>query len=87
MKALTALVVAAVLGTGAYLNQPTTEIISYQVEADYGDTVWSLCGKVATDDDNLMDLIQETIELNDITDVGELQPGKVIKIQVKRPVG
>lgn len=27
MKALTALVVAAVLGTGAYLNQPTTEII------------------------------------------------------------
>ena len=30
MKALTALVVAAVLGTGAYLNQPATEIITYQ---------------------------------------------------------
>lgn len=36
MKALTALVVAAVLGTGAYLNQPTTEIISYQKQVEEG---------------------------------------------------
>ena len=43
MKALTALVVAAVLGTGAYLNQPTTEIITYQKQVEEGDTLWDIC--------------------------------------------
>lgn len=78
-----------ILASGWYVTHPPKqmETITYQLEADYGDTLWSLCGKVATDDDDLMDLIHETRELNGIKDAGELQPGKVIKIQVKRPVG
>lgn len=79
----------AILVSGWYVTHPPKqmETVTYQLEADYGDTLWSLCGKVATDDDNLMELIHETRELNKITDVGELQPGKVITIQVQRPVG
>lgn len=78
-----------ILASGWYVTHPPKqmETVTYKLEADYGDTLWSLCGKVATDDDNFMDLIHATRELNGITDVGELQPGKVITIQVKRPVG
>lgn len=78
-----------ILASGWYVTHPPKQMqtVTYQLEADYGDTVWSLCGKVATDEDNLMELIHETVELNNITDVGAIQPGKVITIQVKRPVG
>lgn len=79
----------AILASGWYVTHPPKqmETVTYQLEADYGDTIWSLCGKVATNEDNLMDLVHETVELNGITNAGELQPGKVIEVQVKRPVG
>ena len=84
MKALTALVVAAVLGTGAYLNQPTTEIISYQKEVEEGDTLWDICREISKDEVDVRLLVWQAMKDNNIKDAGELKPGTVITVNVER---
>lgn len=84
MKALTALVVAAVLGTGAYLNQPTTEIISYQKQVEEGDTLWDICKEISKDEVDVRLLVWQAMKDNNISDCGALQPGTVITVNVER---
>lgn len=84
MKALTALVVAAVLGTGAYLNQPTTEIISYQKQVKEGDTLWDICREIGKDEVDVRLLVWRAMKDNNISDCGALQPGTVITVNVER---
>lgn len=84
MKALTALVVAAVLGTGAYLNQPTTEIITYQKEVEEGDTLWDICREIGKDEVDVRLLVWQAMKDNNISDCGALQPGTVITVNVER---
>ena len=84
MKALTALVVAAVLGTGAYLNQPTTEIISYQKQVEDGDTLWDICREIGKDDVDVRLLVWQAMKDNNISDCGALRPGTVITVNVER---
>ena len=84
MKTLTALVVAAVLGTGAYLNQPTTEIITYQKEVAEGDTLWDICREIGKDEVDVRLLVWQAMQDNNITDCGNLQPGTVVVVNVER---
>ena len=84
MKALTALVVAAVLGTAAYLNQPTTEIISYQKQVAEGDTLWDICREIGKDEVDVRLLVWQAMQDNNITDCGNLQPGTVVVVNVER---
>lgn len=84
MKALTALVVAAVLCTGAYLNQPTTEIISYQKQVEEGDTLWDICKEISKDEVDVRLLVWQAMKDNNISDCGALQPGTVITVNVER---
>lgn len=84
MKALTALVVAAVLGTGAYLNQPTTEIISYQKQVEEGDTLWDICKEISKDEVDVRLLVWQAMKDNNISDCGALRPGTVITVNVER---
>ena len=84
MKAMTALVVAAVLGTGAYLNQPTTEVITYQKEVKEGDTLWDICREIGKDEVDVRLLVWQTMKDNNIKDAGELKPGTVITVNVER---
>ena len=84
MKALTALVVAAVLGTGAYLNQPTTEIISYRKQVEEGDTLWDICKEISKDEVDVRLLVWQAMKDNNIKDAGELKPGTVITVNVER---
>lgn len=84
MKALTAMVVAAVLGTGAYLNQPATEIITYQKEVKEGDTLWDICREIGKDEVDVRLLVWQAMKDNNITDCGNLQPGTLIVVNVER---
>lgn len=84
MKALTALVVAAVLGTGAYLNQPTTEIITYQKEVEEGDTLWDICREIGKDEVDVRLLVWQAMKDNNISDCGALRPGTMITVNVER---
>ena len=79
------LALTAVLGsaTACLVQNHTEPLIEYRAEAQSGDTVWSICLRIATDKDNLPELVWETMEENHITDPAHLQPGQLIVIHVK----
>lgn len=82
-KIMGTLSIPAVIAAGAYAYEPPAELIEYHVEADRGDTIWSLCAKVASDEDCMEELVYRTMKENHITDPRGLQPGQMIVIHVK----
>ena len=58
-------------------------MVTYQKEVIPGDTIWSICSRVATEHDDLQKLVWETMQLNHIENAGDLQPGTVINIRVR----
>ncbi len=82
-KILAVIAIPAVIAAGAYAYEPPAELIEYHVEADRGDTIWSLCAKVASDEDCMEELVYRTMKENHITDPRGLQPGQMIVIHVK----
>lgn len=85
-------IVSAILGAACLITlafdiiseaSTTTEVIRYEKEADYGDTVWSICAKIATDEDDLNKLVWQTMKDNHIENAADLQPGQLIVIHVK----
>lgn len=87
MKIASAILGAACIVTFAFAiiseASTTTEVIRYEKEADYGDTVWSICAKIATDEDDLNKLVWQTMKDNHIENAADLQPGQLIVIHVK----
>lgn len=82
-KIMGTLAIPAAIAAGTYAYEPPAELIEYHVEADRGDTIWSLCAKVASDEDCMEELVYRTVKENHITDPRELQPGQMIVIHVK----
>lgn len=90
MKALIAFI-AIVLGAGIYVdadkicNQlfPETKIVEYRREVKQGDTLWDICGEIATDKEDLRKLVWQAKKDNRIHDVGNLQPGMLIVVRVE----
>lgn len=72
-----------IMAAGVYAYEPPAELIEYRTEAERGDTIWSLCARVASDYDNMQKLVYRTMQENHISDPGELQPGQMIVIHVK----
>ena len=58
-------------------------IPNHRTEAEQGDTIWSLCAKVASDEDCMEELVYRTMKENRISDPGALQPGTLVIIRVK----
>lgn len=79
------LALTAVIGSGTacFLNNTQEQTIEYRAEAQAGDTVWSLCRRIATNRDNLQELVWRTMRENRITDPTSLQPGQVVIVHVK----
>lgn len=82
-KILAVIAIPAAIAAGTYAYEPPAELIEYHVEADRGDTIWSLCARVASDRDDLSELVFETMRENNISQPGDLQPGQLIIIHVK----
>lgn len=94
MKALTltAILAVATLCAGVavnadlakdYLFAGKNELIEYRKEVREGETLWDVCAKVASNKDNLQELVYNTMKENHISDPGSLQPGEEIIIRVK----
>ena len=77
------LAIPAAIAAVVYAHEPPAELIEYRAEAEQGDTIWSLCAKVASNEDCMEELIYRTMKENHITDPRELQPGQMIVIHVK----
>lgn len=82
-KILAVIAIPVAIAAGTYAYEPPAELIEYHVEADRGDTIWSLCARVASDEDCMEELVYRTMQENRISDPGALQPGTLVIIKVK----
>jgi transcriptional accessory protein Tex/SPT6 len=62
---------------------PEVKIVEYRREVRAGDTLWDICGEIATDKEDLRKLVWQAKKDNRIRDVGNLQPGMLIVVKVK----
>ena len=82
-KILAVIAIPVAIAAGTYAYEPPAELIEYRTEAEEGDTIWSLCAKVASDEDCMEELVYRTMPENHIKDPAHLQPGQLIVIHVK----
>lgn len=80
---VTALAVLITLSIGVAASSTDDNLVEYRKEVAPGDTLWDVCAKVASNKDNLQELVYNTMKENNISDPGSLQPGKEIIIRVK----
>lgn len=62
---------------------PETKIVEYRREVKPGDTLWDICGEIATDKEDLRKLVWQAKKDNRIQDVGNLQPGMLVIVKVE----
>lgn len=62
---------------------PETKIVEYRREVRPGDTLWTICGEITTDKEDLRRLVWQAKKDNRIRDVGNLQPGMLVIVRVK----
>ncbi len=82
-KIIAMLAIPAAIAAVVYAHEQPAELIEYRAEAEQGDTIWSLCAKVASDEDCMEELVYRTTQENHINDPATLQPGQLIVIHVK----
>lgn len=82
---ITALVAGAAVDADSIYNRmfPETKIVEYRREVKPGDTLWTICGEIATDKEDLRRLVWQAKKDNRIKDVGNLQPGMLIVVKVE----
>lgn len=80
-----ALVAGAAVDAGKIYHRlfPETKIVEYRREVRPGDTLWTICGEIATDKEDLRKLVYQAKKDNRIKDVGNLQPGMLIVVRVE----
>ena len=86
----TAALMSAALVAGAAVDAdnirnrlfPEVKIVEYRREVRAGDTLWDICGEIATDKEDLRKLVWQAKKDNRIRDVGNLQPGMLIVVRV-----
>jgi hypothetical protein len=62
---------------------PDVKIVEYRREVRPGDTLWDICGEIATDKEDLRRLVWQAKKDNRIRDVGNLQPGTLVIVRVE----
>lgn len=82
-KIMAMLAIPAAIAAGVWAYEPPAELVEYRAEAEQGDTIWSLCAKVASNEDEMEELVFRTMQENHIKDPAHLQPGQLIVIHVK----
>lgn len=81
--AVTIMIAASTLCAGVVANSTDDNLVEYRKEIAAGDTLWDVCAKVASNKDNLQELVYNTMKENHISNPGNVQPGTEIIIRVK----
>lgn len=87
----TAALMSAALVAGAAVDAdnlyhrlfPEIKIVEYRREVRPGDTLWTICGEIATDKEDLRKLVYQAKKDNRIRDVANLQPGTLVIVRVE----
>ncbi len=80
---LAAAILAAGCGVYAYATRPEEPLMEYHVTVRPGDTVWSICARIATDADDLSEVVWRAMHDSHITRAGDLMPGQLVVVKVK----
>ena len=80
-----ALVAGAAVDADNICNRlfPETKIVEYRRDVRAGDTLWTICGDIATNKEDLRKLVYQAKKDNRIKDVGNLQPGTLVIVRVE----
>lgn len=81
-RIFTALLMATALLAG-YAAEPEPQLISYKVTIRDGESVWDACTKVASNKDDVREVVYNALKENHISNPGNVQPGTEIIIRVK----
>lgn len=84
IKEIALIMVGAAVSAVACAYNPSNETIEYRETVDKGDTIWGICAKVATDDDNLQEMVDNVIRDNGIGVDCNIRPGQELVIRVER---
>lgn len=82
---ITALVAGVAVDADSIYNRmfPETKIVEYRREVKPRDTLWTICGEIATDKEDLRRLVWQAKKDNKIHNVGNLQPGMLIVVRAE----
>lgn len=80
---VTAVAVLITLSIGVVASSTDDKLVEYRKEIAAGDTLWDVCAKVASNKDNLQELVYSTMKENHISNPDNVQPGTEIIIRVK----
>jgi len=77
--------VAAVIAAvgAAYARSEPSEMMEYRYTVKAGDTVWGICSRIASNRDNLQQVVWQTMKDSHIGKGDRLQPGQELVIRVK----
>lgn len=78
----TGLLMATALLAG-YAAEPEPQLISYKVTIRDGESVWDACTKVASNKDDVREVVYNALKENHISNPGNVQPGTELVIRVK----
>lgn len=78
----TVLLMATALLAG-YAAEPEPQLISYKVTIRDGESVWDACTKVASNKDDVREVVYNALKENHINNPGNVQPGTELVIRVK----
>lgn len=80
-----ALVAGAAVDAEKICNRlfPETRIVEYRREVKQGDTLWDICSRIATDKDDVREIVYRAKQENNIKDPGTLQPGMLVIVRVE----
>ena len=81
---LCGIMAAGAVGFGYYRDTTTTQLVEYRKTVEAGDTVWSICSKIATDKEDMGKLVWQVMKDNHIENAADLQPGQKIIVNVQR---
>lgn len=85
-----AIMAATLVGMTAFAvtYEPETTVLEYRHEVQSGETLWKVCADVATDDEDLSELVYRTQKENNLSDadLACLTPGMEIIIHPQRLV-
>lgn len=74
---------AAIVGTAYALARPDPPLMEYRYTAQAGDTVWGICSRIASNEDNLQQVVWQAMKDSHIEKGDRLQPGQVVIVKVK----
>ncbi len=63
---------------------PDMETVTYVATVEAGDTVWDLAARLATEQDDIRDVVRAIKAQNGITDAAALRPGQTLVVKVAR---